>query len=217
MCIFFHLCLQLFLPMWKVRPVLHIQFWLYHSSIINCELILPSCLVTLPFSFIHHNPVDEEESMTLFHGEDFHLELRSPGLEVTFRNRSAHRAGEVFLMREGKLVPNSRATSNRQTSLFIEAVNEGDEGVYTVKNPEKPEETRRITLIVRGTGWYECVWYIRKGEETWHIALLALSLSFSDIVKHLVLLSLLLQWSIWVLPPPLDDIRATTAGYKKNT
>nr|XP_033496713.1 probable serine/threonine-protein kinase irlD [Epinephelus lanceolatus] len=89
-----------------------------------------------------------EDSKTLFHGEDFHIMLPSRS-EVTFRNRSAPRSGDVFLMRDGKLV-SSRARLNSQLSyLIIEAVGEGDEGVYTVKSLENPDDIRRTTLIVR--------------------------------------------------------------------
>lgn len=90
--------------------------------------------------------------MTLFYGEDFHIMLPSLGVEVTFRNRSAQRLADVVLMRGG-IVVNNRTKLNRQLShLIIDAVGEGDEGVYMVKNPEKPEDVRHITLIVRGTG-----------------------------------------------------------------
>lgn len=90
--------------------------------------------------------------MTLFHGEDFHIMLPSLGLEVSFRNRSAPWLANVVLMRDGIMV-NSRAKLNRHLShLIIDSVGEGDEGVYTVKNPDKPEDVRRITLVVRGTG-----------------------------------------------------------------
>jgi len=64
----------------------------------------------------------------------------------------------------GGIVVNSRAKLNRHLShLIIDAVGEGDEGVYTVKNPEKPDDVRRLTLIVRGTGSKECVLH----EEWW--------------------------------------------------
>lgn len=97
------------------------------------------------------NPV-EEDSMTLFHGEDFHILLPSLGVEVTFKNRSAPRSADMFLMRGGAVI-NSRAKLNRHLShLIIDAVGEEDEGVYTVKNPEKPDDVRRIMLVVRGTG-----------------------------------------------------------------
>lgn len=92
-----------------------------------------------------------EESVTLFHGEDFHIMLPSLDLEVTFRNRSAPRSGEVVLLQGGAVV-NSRAHINRyQSHLVIDAVTEGDEGIYTIKNPDKPEDIRHKVLVVRGT------------------------------------------------------------------
>lgn len=54
-------------------------------------------------------------------------------------------------MRNGSVV-HSRVKLNRHLShLVIEAVGEGDEGIYSVKNPKNPEDDRIITLIVRGT------------------------------------------------------------------
>ncbi|XP_029308008.1 uncharacterized protein LOC115021615 isoform X1 [Cottoperca gobio] len=91
----------------------------------------------------------DEDTMILFHGEDFHIMLPSLALEVDFRNRSAPRSGDVFLMRGG-IVVNGRAKLNRHLShLIIDAVGEGDEGVYTVRNLQKEEDVKRITLIVR--------------------------------------------------------------------
>ena len=76
--------------------------------------------------------------------------LPTLGSEVTFQNRSSPRSPDVILMQGGTVV-HSRAKLNRQLShLIIDSVGEGDEGVYTVKNPEEPEDIRRITLIVRG-------------------------------------------------------------------
>ncbi|KAI3361171.1 hypothetical protein L3Q82_013367 [Scortum barcoo] len=91
----------------------------------------------------------DEDSMTLFHGEDFHIMLPTLGFEVTFWNSSTPRPSDVVLMREGAVV-HPRAKLNRHLShLIIDAVGEGDEGVYTVKDPEKPETIKRIKLIVR--------------------------------------------------------------------
>ncbi|XP_077455833.1 uncharacterized protein LOC144073683 [Stigmatopora argus] len=88
-----------------------------------------------------------EQSMTLFLGEDFHILLHVSGLEVTFQATS--RSSEVVLMRGG-LVVNNRAKMNRQLShLVVESLAEGDEGVYTVKNPNDPEDVRRMKLYVR--------------------------------------------------------------------
>lgn len=95
--------------------------------------------------------------MTLFHGEDFHIMLPTLGLEITFKNKSSPRSPDVVLMQGGTVV-NSRAKLNRQLShLIIDSVGEGDEGVYTVKNPENPEDIKSITLIVRGMARHECL------------------------------------------------------------
>ncbi|XP_044216038.1 uncharacterized protein si:dkeyp-77h1.4 isoform X2 [Thunnus albacares] len=111
-----------------------------------------------------------EDSMTLFHGEDFHIMLPSLGLEVTFQSRSSPRAADVVLMRDGSVV-NTRAKLNRQLShLIIEAVVEADEGVYTVKNPEKPEDVRRIALIVRDCSNEQTIKY----GDNYHIPLLGI-------------------------------------------
>lgn len=119
---------------------------------------MPSDVFVNASSFLcpSYNPV-KEDSMTLFQGEDFHIMLPSLSFEVTFRNRSTPRSADVTLM-QGSNVVNSRAKLNRHLShLIIDAVGEGDEGVYVVSNPEDPEDVRRITLIVRGTGWDGCM------------------------------------------------------------
>ncbi|KAM9724198.1 uncharacterized protein ACNS7B_019355 isoform 2-T2 [Menidia menidia] len=90
----------------------------------------------------------EDESKTLFHGEDFHILLPSRDLEVTFKHVSDPRK-PVVLMRDGKVI-SSRAKPNLNLNhLIIEGVGEGDEGEYTVKNPQNPEDIKRIKLIVR--------------------------------------------------------------------
>lgn len=127
------------------------------SYLINYEIWTFLHLLCVWQCFLHllppYNPV-EEESRTLFHGEDFHILLPSLSLLVTFRNRSTPRSPEVVLMRDG-VMRHTRAKLNRQLShLVVDSVGEGDEGVYTVKNPDNPEDVRRITLIVRGTGWH---------------------------------------------------------------
>lgn len=89
--------------------------------------------------------------MTLFHGEDFHIPLPSLEVEVTYRNRSAPRLGDVVLMKGGVGL-SSRAHINRYGShLVIDAVMEGDEGTYTIKNPNNPADVRSLVLVVRGT------------------------------------------------------------------
>ncbi|CAL8289770.1 unnamed protein product [Merluccius merluccius] len=91
----------------------------------------------------------QEESETKFHGEDFHIQLPSLTVEITFRPSATPRADDMVLMRDGKVVSN-RAKVNRHFShLVLDNVNEADEGVYTLKNPDTPEDIRRIRLIVR--------------------------------------------------------------------
>ncbi|XP_030605197.1 uncharacterized protein LOC115794080 isoform X1 [Archocentrus centrarchus] len=91
----------------------------------------------------------DEESIILFHGEDFHILLPSQKVEVLFQNRSTPRPKDVHLMKEGKVVHNRPTLDRSNTHLLIEAVGEGDEGVYTVKNLEKRDDVRRMSLIVR--------------------------------------------------------------------
>lgn len=93
---------------------------------------------------------DDVDSVTLFLGEDFHILLPSLGVEVTFKNNSAPSWSPDVLLMKGTTVVSSQAKLNRYLShLVIETVGEGDEGVYTVKNPEEPDNVKRILLIVR--------------------------------------------------------------------
>lgn len=77
--------------------------------------------------------------------------LPSLNLEVTFLNASAPRMGEVALMQGGTVVNNRARINHYKSHLVINAVEEGDEGTYTIKNPNKPEDIRRKVLVVRGT------------------------------------------------------------------
>lgn len=86
----------------------------------------------------------------MFLGEDFHIALPSLKFEVTFKNNSDRR-NDVALMHDGRVTANDRAKLNRyETHLIIEMVREGDEGVYTIKNPDNPNDVKRINLIIRG-------------------------------------------------------------------
>uniref|UniRef100_A0A8C2X1N4 Si:dkeyp-77h1.4 n=1 Tax=Cyclopterus lumpus TaxID=8103 RepID=A0A8C2X1N4_CYCLU len=110
-----------------------------------CQCILYWLQLLFYSLFYRFSLNTNEDSMTLFYGEDFHIMLPSLALEVMFWNRTTPRMADVFLMRGG-IVVNSRAKLNRHLShLIIDAVGEGDEGVYTVKNPEKPEDTRHCS------------------------------------------------------------------------
>ncbi|XP_028326276.1 uncharacterized protein LOC114477838 [Gouania willdenowi] len=92
---------------------------------------------------------DDEDSLTLFLREDLHIQLPSLTVEVMFRNQSAYNSPEVVLMR-GATTINPRVKLNRKLShLVVESVGEGDEGVYTLRNPDTPEDVKRIRLIVR--------------------------------------------------------------------
>ncbi|XP_016893347.1 uncharacterized protein LOC103388029 isoform X1 [Cynoglossus semilaevis] len=91
----------------------------------------------------------DEDSITLFHGEDLHIMLPTLRSEVTFQNRSAPRSADVVLMRGGLVIHNRTKLNRHLSHLIVDAVGEEDEGVYTVTNPESPEEARRIRLIVR--------------------------------------------------------------------
>uniref|UniRef100_A0A8C5HF21 Si:dkeyp-77h1.4 n=1 Tax=Gouania willdenowi TaxID=441366 RepID=A0A8C5HF21_GOUWI len=93
--------------------------------------------------------LDDEDSLTLFLREDLHIQLPSLTVEVMFRNQSAYNSPEVVLMR-GATTINPRVKLNRKLShLVVESVGEGDEGVYTLRNPDTPEDVKRIRLIVR--------------------------------------------------------------------
>ncbi|XP_030641460.1 uncharacterized protein LOC115821815 [Chanos chanos] len=91
----------------------------------------------------------KEESQIMFFGEDFHIQLPVGGAEVSFWPVIGPAGREVVLMREGSVV-NPRAKLNQQLSHLIrENIGESDEGVYTIKSHQQPDDIRRITLIVR--------------------------------------------------------------------
>ncbi|XP_070995040.1 uncharacterized protein [Oncorhynchus clarkii lewisi] len=91
----------------------------------------------------------EDSQKTMFFGEDFHLQLPSLAAEVLFQPSSAKAGVEVVLMRGGSVVGNRAKLNSQLSHLILANVGEGDEGTYSVKNNEQPEEVRRITLIVR--------------------------------------------------------------------
>ncbi|XP_055781946.1 uncharacterized protein LOC129857568 [Salvelinus fontinalis] len=91
----------------------------------------------------------EDSQQTMFFGEDFHLQLPSLAAEVLFQPSNAKAGAEVVLMRGGSVVGNRAKLNSQLSHLILANVGEGDEGTYSVKNNEQPEEVRRITLIVR--------------------------------------------------------------------
>lgn len=93
----------------------------------------------------------QEEIKKVFHGEDFNIYLRSLKVEVTFRNPAAPRSqtSDEPLMRGGKAVSSRAKLNSRLSHLTIESVQEADEGLYTIQDPDDPTYVKRIHLIVR--------------------------------------------------------------------
>ncbi|KAM4567470.1 uncharacterized protein V3H82_011745 isoform 1-T2 [Fundulus diaphanus] len=90
----------------------------------------------------------KEESKTLLHGEDFSIPLPQHEVEVTFRNRSDPRKTSV-VMRGNRVISDRAKPTLHLNHLIIEAVGEGDEGLYTLKNLKDPNDVKQISLIVR--------------------------------------------------------------------
>ncbi|XP_034030337.1 uncharacterized protein si:dkeyp-77h1.4 [Thalassophryne amazonica] len=116
------------------------------AKMVTITVIVFSFILTKAFSA---HVKANTELVTLFYGEDFHILLPSNETEVTFRNRSSPRSGDVALMRRGVSVSSMVKHNKLLRHLIVDAVDEGDEGVYTVKNPDKPDDIRRIILVVR--------------------------------------------------------------------
>ncbi|KAM4736021.1 uncharacterized protein FYW61_006330 [Anableps anableps] len=91
---------------------------------------------------------EEEESIILLHGEDFHILLPPHEVEVTFKNRSDPRK-TLVLMREGRVIGSRAKSTLNLNHLIIEAVDEGDEGLYILKNLNNPNDVKQISLTVR--------------------------------------------------------------------
>lgn len=89
-------------------------------------------------------------SQTLFFGEDFHILVPADGADVTFRP-SYGPGHEKRLMSSGKVVDLRAKLNSASSHLILENVGESDEGVYTIKSNQNPEDITHITLYVRGT------------------------------------------------------------------
>ncbi|KAL0984905.1 hypothetical protein UPYG_G00150300 [Umbra pygmaea] len=110
----------------------------------------------------------EDIQQTLFSGEDVHLLLPSLGAEVLFQPNNVKTGSEMVLMRGNKVI-SARAKLNSQLShLIIANVGEDDEGTYTVKNVDQPDDIKRITLIVRDCSMEQDVMY----GQSFHIQLI---------------------------------------------
>ncbi|XP_042596481.1 uncharacterized protein LOC109106493 [Cyprinus carpio] len=90
----------------------------------------------------------QEMSQTLFFGEDFHILVPADGADVTFRP-SYGPGHEKRLMSSGKVVDLRAKLNSASSHLILENVGESDEGVYTIKSNQNPEDITHITLYVR--------------------------------------------------------------------
>ncbi|XP_016123241.1 uncharacterized protein [Sinocyclocheilus grahami] len=90
----------------------------------------------------------QEESQTLFFGEDFHILVPADGADVTFRP-SVVPGREKPLMSSGKVVDLRAKLNSASRHLILENVGESDEGVYTITSNQNPENITHITLYVR--------------------------------------------------------------------
>ncbi|XP_042627982.1 uncharacterized protein LOC109074569 [Cyprinus carpio] len=90
----------------------------------------------------------QEESQTLFFGEDFYILVPADGADVTFRPTVVP-GPEKLLMSSGKVVDLRAKLNSASRHLILENVGESDEGVYTITSNQNPENVTRITLYVR--------------------------------------------------------------------
>ncbi|CAL8292664.1 unnamed protein product [Merluccius merluccius] len=92
-------------------------------------------------------PAVRQESKTAFFGEDIHLPVAVWDGEVVFRSKT-NASAEVVLLRGGRVL-HERGKLNSLGHLVLEDVREEDEGVYTVRNPSRPQHTSTLLLSVR--------------------------------------------------------------------
>ncbi|XP_050986293.1 uncharacterized protein si:dkeyp-77h1.4 isoform X2 [Labeo rohita] len=111
----------------------------------NLRLLILSVLLYSAFSATLKA---QEESQTLFFGEDFHILVPADGADVTFRS-SIVPGREKPLMSAGKVVDVRAKLNSLSSHLILENVGESDEGVYTITSNQNPEDVTRITLYVR--------------------------------------------------------------------
>lgn len=136
----------------------------HHITWFRCityEVSSPSdgkCLLT--FSFF--SDPETKESVTLFHGEDFHILLPSQDVDVTFKNRSDPRKTSV-LTKGGKVIGTRAKPTLHLNYINIEAVGEGDEGMYILKDSKDDSVIKQISLIVRGTEQHDTLGMLWKG------------------------------------------------------
>lgn len=91
----------------------------------------------------------QEETQTLFLGEDLHIAIPVGGADVSFKT-SIGRGREKALMTAGNLVDPRAKVNDALSHLILENVGESDEGVYTITSSQNTENVTRMTLYVRG-------------------------------------------------------------------
>ncbi|KAK2903216.1 hypothetical protein QQF64_009869 [Cirrhinus molitorella] len=118
------------------------------ESIANMQDLRLLILSVLLYSAFSATLKAQEESQTLFFGEDFHILVPADGADVTFRP-SIVPGREKPLMSAGKVVDLRAKLNSVSSHLILENVGESDEGVYTITSNQNPEDVTRITLYVR--------------------------------------------------------------------
>ncbi|XP_072536612.1 uncharacterized protein [Salminus brasiliensis] len=106
-----------------------------------------SMLLCLGQAAFAETPNAKEE--TVFLGEDFHIQVPLKGAEVVFKPTLGPSGRELVMMKEGKVQSPRVKLIENLSHLILENVGESDEGVYIVKYGEKPEDVKRLKLIVR--------------------------------------------------------------------
>ncbi|XP_057196823.1 uncharacterized protein si:dkeyp-77h1.4 [Triplophysa rosa] len=107
----------------------------------NLRLLVFSMLLCCCFSA-------QEETQTLFFGEDFHIAIPAVEVNVSFRP-SIGQEREKALMKSRQVVDIRAKLNNALTHLILENVGESDEGVYIITSGQNTEDVTRITLFVR--------------------------------------------------------------------
>ncbi|XP_055067356.2 uncharacterized protein [Misgurnus anguillicaudatus] len=90
----------------------------------------------------------QEETQTLFLGEDLHIAIPADRADVTFKS-SIGRGTEKALMAAGKAVDPRAKLNDAWSHLILENVGETDEGVYTITSFQNTENVTRLTLYVK--------------------------------------------------------------------
>ncbi|KAF6733638.1 hypothetical protein FQA47_025086 [Oryzias melastigma] len=110
------------------------------------------CTVVSSSSKVH------EEHRTAFFGEDVHIDIKSLNdLEVVFKPRTKP-SMEVFIMRAGKPVNESKAQLTYD-DLVLKDVQEEDEGVYIIRSSTNSSATEHFILTVRDCSLEQMVKY----------------------------------------------------------